>query len=97
MTIKQYITWLTNYRDNLIKFLQLRLEDLSKVNTDPVDIPEPLLTIKNVRRILNEIELCNHYINYLHVWEVHYTEPTIPIDNREIFKNIEQLILQNPK
>ncbi len=91
MNIKEYITWLTSYRDNLIKFLQLRLEDL--IGNNPKDeYMNPLLTTQKVIRILDEIKLCNSYLKYLHTWDNYFNGPVIPTDNKEIIKSVEQFI-----
>lgn len=91
MTIKEYLKWLTDYRDNLVKFLQRRLDDL----TGPTSILEgdyQYLTIAQICKIVNEIELCNRYIDYLHIWDNYYNGPVIPFDNTELIRLVEQYI-----
>lgn len=76
MTIKQYIKWLTDYRDNLIiSFHELLV--LEEFTDD------------HVAKFISEIQLCNRYIDYLHAWDNYYNGPIIPSDNQEIINAVE--------
>ncbi len=90
-TIKDYLRTLTNYRDNLVIYMQLRLDDLLRQKKPNGDI-FPTLSIPQITKLLAEINLCNHYINYLHSWDNYYNGPVIPFDNTEIIKRVEEYI-----
>jgi len=104
-TIKDYLIRLSSYRNNLMKFMQLRLDDMLRQKASKNEIFTPL-SIAQITKILAEIELCNHCIAYLHTWDNYYNGPVIPFDNHEIITTVEKFIkpdeintyrLHNPK
>lgn len=97
IVIKETLEWITNYRNGLVKFMQTRLENLTRdMNDTPADFDEKeapvYLRASQILQLLAEVELCNAYISYLTAWHLYYLGPTIPFDNSEVIKNVEHFI-----
>jgi hypothetical protein len=96
MIIQEYLTRLTKYRDNLLITVKRSLKYTKPELDDTTDTKRyrPLRPSESLK-IIEEIELTNKHLDNLHAWNTHYNGDTIPIDNTEIYKSVEEFLNRN--
>lgn len=93
--IKETLDRISNYKSNLITTIKDRIDYL-KINSqgsgEKFDQELNYLRSPQLLLFLQEIELCDTYIAYLTAWHLHYNGPSIPFDNSEVIRTVEEFI-----